>query len=161
MSVSPPPAPLRPPVESRLRTGLKLGVIGLTLGLLGPALFIIPQQQPANRVLKVFSEARAFLLTERFEHEAWPADGELAAGLGEARARRVRFLIAECPRAGAWRLEGAREPDGPAIVFTPAEPGQAFERCLRLVDDWIDDGEPADGDFRFGPDRARLRLSAE
>jgi hypothetical protein len=32
---------------------------------------------------------------------------------------------------------------------------------LRLVDDWIDDGEPADGAFRVGTDRARLRLTAE
>ena len=161
MSASPAPAPLRPPAESRLRVGLKLGVVGLTLGLLLAALFIIPHQRPANHVLKVFSEARAALLTQRFEHAAWPADGELVAGLSETRARRLGVLIAECPLEGAWRLEGTKSPSGPAIVFTPAEPGVAFERCLRLVDEWIDDGEPAAGEFRFGPDRAQLRLSAE
>ncbi len=161
MSASPAPAPLRPPVESRLRAGVKIGVVGLSLGLFVAALFIIPHQRPANRVLKIFAEARAGLMTERFEREAWPADGELTAVLGPDRARRLGVLIAECPLAGTWRLEGTKSPSGPAIVFTPAETGQAYERCLRLVDDWIDDGEPAAGDFVVGPDRTRLRLSAE
>ena len=56
---------------------------------------------------------------------------------------------------------GAKAAGAPAILFTPAEPGQAYERCLRLVDTWIDDGDPAAGDFVVGPDYARLRLSAE
>jgi hypothetical protein len=161
MSVSPAAQPLHPPTETRLRAGLKVGVIGLGLGLLGATLFIIPQQMPANAVLKVFAEARAGLLTERCEREAWPADGELTAVLGPDRARRLGALIAECPLAGTWRLEGTKSPSGPAIEFTPAETGQAYERCLRLVDTWIDDGEPATGDFVVGPAQARLRLSAE
>ena len=82
MSVSPAAKPLHPPAETRLRAGLKVGVIGLGLGLLGATLFIIPDQMPANAVLKVFAEARAGLLTERFEREAWPADAELTVAVG-------------------------------------------------------------------------------
>ena len=159
MSVSPAAQPLHPPTETRLRAGLKVGVIGLGLGLLGATLFIIPQQRPANAVLKVFAEARAGLLTERFEREAWPADAELTAAVGAGRAPRLRALIAECPVAGTWRFTGTK--GAAAIIFTPAEPGQAYERCLRLVDEWIDDGDPAAGDLVVGPDQARLRFSAE
>ena len=161
MSASLAPEPLRPPAESRLRAGLKIGLVGLGLGLLAAGLLIIPQQRPAAAVGKVFAEARAALLTERFEREAWPADAELAAALGDERGRRLRALIAECPLAGAWRFEGAKSPDGPAVVFTPAETGKAYDRCLRLVDAWLDDGDPATGDLILGPGRARLRLSAE
>ncbi len=161
MSVSPAAQPLHPPRETRLRAGLKIGAIGLGLGLLGATLFIVPQQMPANAVLKVFAEARAGLLTERFEREAWPANAELTAVLGPERARRLRVLIAECPIAGTWRFAGVKSAGAGAIIFTPAEPGQAYERCLRLVDTWIDDGDPAAGDFVVGPDSARLRLSAE
>jgi len=161
MSVSPAAKPLHPPTETRLRAGLKIGVIGLGLGLLGASLYIIPQQIPANAVLKVFAEARTGLLTERFEREAWPADAELTAALGPERARRLRVIITECPVAGTWRFAGAKAAGSPVIIFTPAEPGQAYERCLRLVDTWIDDGDPAAGDFVVGPDYARLRLSAE
>jgi hypothetical protein len=161
MSVSLAAKPLHPPTETRLRAGLKIGVIGLGLGLLGASLYIIPQQLPANAVLKVFAEARTGLLTERFEREAWPADAELTAALGPEWARRLRVLITECPLAGTWRFAGAKAGGAPAILFTPAEPGQAYERCLRLVDTWIDDGDPAAGDFVVGPDYARLRLSAE
>jgi hypothetical protein len=159
MSVSPAAKPLHPPTETRLRAGLKIGVIGLGLGLLGASLFIIPQQMPANAVLKVFAEARAGLLTERVEREAWPADAELTAALGPERARRLGVLITACPLAGNWRFAGAK--GAGAIIFTPAEPGLAYERCLRLVDTWIDDGDPAAGDFVVGPEYARLRLSAE
>jgi len=161
VSASPAAQPLHPPLESRLWAGLKVGIIGLGLGLFGATLFMIPQQAPANAVLKVFAEARAGLLTEHFEREAWPADGELAGVLGPERGRRLRGLIAACPLAGTWRFAGPGIAGGPAILFTPAEPGQAYERCLRLVDEWIDDGAPAAGDFRVRPDGARLRLSAE
>ncbi len=163
MSVSPAAKPLHPPAETRLRAGLKVGVIGLGLGLglLGATLFIIPDQMPANAVLKVFAEARAGLLTERFEREAWPADAELTVAVGPERAPRLRALIEACPLAGTWRFAGVKSAGAVAIVFTPAEPGQAYERCLRLVDTWIDDGDPAAGDFVVGPEYARLRLSAE
>ena len=161
MPARPAVQPLRPPAESLLRAGLRAGVLGLGLGLFGAALFIIPQQRPANAVLKVFSEARGALLSERSESRDWPADGELAASLGAARARRIHRLITECPLEGAWRFAGAKATGGPMIVFTPAEPGLAYERCLRLVDAWIDDGDPAAGDFVVAADQARLRLSAE
>lgn len=161
MSASPAAKPLHPPTETRLRAGLKVGVIGLGLGLIGATLRMIPQQAPANAVLKVFAEARTGLLTEHFEREAWPADGDLAGALGPARAPRLRELIAACPLAGAWRFAGVKTAGEPAILFTPAEPGQSYERCLRLVDAWIDDGDPDAGDFRVRPDGARLRLSAE
>jgi hypothetical protein len=89
MSASPAAKPVYPPTETRLRAGLKIGVIGLGLGLLGTSLFIIPQQMSANAVLKVFAEARIGLLTERFEREAWPADAELTVVLGPERAHRM------------------------------------------------------------------------
>jgi hypothetical protein len=154
------PEPIRPPAESRLRAALRFGVIGLGLGLIGSAIFIIPQQRPANGVTKVFSEARAVLLTARVERGVWPPDGELPAMLGEGRAPRLRALLAECPLAGTWRFVGVKT-GGPAIIFTPAETGQPYERCLRLVDTWLDDGDPATGDLVIGPERARLRLSVE
>ncbi len=154
------PEPVRPPAESRRRAGLKVGVLGLGLGLLGASLLIIPQQMPANAVLKVFAEARVVLLTSRVEVGAWPPDGEFPAMLGAGRAPRLRTLLAECPLAGTWRFVGVKT-GGPALVFTPAEPGQPYERCLRLVDTWIDDGDPAAGDLVVGPDRAWLRLSVE
>ena len=154
------PETIRPPAESRLQAGLKVGVIGLGLGLFGAAIFIVPQQRPANAVLKVFAEARAVLLTARVESGVWPPDGEFPAMLGEGRAPRLRRLLAECPLAGSWRFVGVKT-GGPALVFTPAEPGQPYERCLRLVDAWLDDGDPAGGDLVIGPGRAGLRLSAE
>lgn len=155
------PAPLQPPAEGWLSAGAKTGVIGLFLGLLGAGLFVIPHQQPANGVTKVFAEARAVVLTARLERSNWPQDGELAAFTAEGKAPRLRTLLAECPLAGEWRFVSGKAQGGPAIVFTPAETGRAFERCLRVVDSWIDDGEPATGDLTVGPDRARLRLSAE
>jgi hypothetical protein len=72
---------------------------------------------------------------------------------------RLGVLITACPLAGNWRFAGAK--GAGAVIFTPAEPGLAYERCLRLVDTWIDDGDPAAGDFVVGPEYARLRLSAE
>jgi hypothetical protein len=117
-------------------------------------------RSPANGVTKVFSEARAVLLTARVERGVWPPDGEFPAMLGEGRAPRLRALLAECPLAGTWRFVGVKT-GGPAIIFTPAETGQPYERCLRLVDTWLDDGDPATGDLVIGPERARLRLSVE
>lgn len=160
MSERPVSAPLRPPAEGRLRAGLKLGVLGLASGLFGAGLFIIPQQSRANAVNRVFSEARAVVLTARVDRGAWPSDGELSALPVGPRGPRLAKLLAECPLPGGWRFV-ARAAGGPAIIFTPAEPGPAYARCLRLVDGWIDDGDPATGDLVVGPDRARLRLSAE
>jgi hypothetical protein len=100
------------------------------------------------------------LLTSRVERGVWPPDGEFPGMLGEGHAPRLRALIAECPLAGTWRFVGVKT-GGPALVFTPAETGLPYERCLRLVDAWLDDGEPATGDLVVDPDRARLRLSAE
>ena len=154
------PEPIRPPAESRLRAALRFGVVGLALGLIGSALYIIPEQSPANAGTKVFSEGRAVLLTARVERGVWPPDGELASFPVEGRGLRLRTLLTECPLAGTWRFVGVKA-GGPAIVFTPAEPGQPYERALRLVDKWLDDGEPATGDLVIGPDRARLRLSVE
>jgi len=161
MSERPVSEPLRPPAESRLRAGLKVGVLGLALGLFGAGLFIIPQQSRANAVNLVFSEARAVVLTARVDRGAWPPDAELSALPVGARGPRLRTLLAECPLPGGWRFVNGRGAGGPAIVFTPAEPGPAYERCLRLVDAWLDDGDPATGDLVVGSDRARLRLSAE
>ena len=152
---------MQPPAEGRLSAGAKTGVIGLFLGLLGAGLFVIPHQQPANGVTKVFAEARAVVLTARLERSNWPQDGDPSGALDPDRTRRLRTLLAECPLAGEWCFVSGKAQGGPAIVFTPAEPGQAFERCLRVVDSWIDDGELATGDLTAGPDRARLRLSAE
>jgi hypothetical protein len=160
MSASIAPEPIRPPADSHLRAGAKIGLTGLALGLFGAALFIIPDQQPANAVTKVFAEARAIVLTSRLESGGWPADGELPAMLGAGRAPRLRTLIADCPLTGTWRFVGAKT-GGPAIVFTPAATGQPYERCLRLVDKWLDDGDGATGELVIGPDRARLRLTAE
>ena len=154
------PESIHPPAESRLRAALSFGVIGLGLGLIGAAVLIIPQQRPANAVTKVFAEARAILLTSRVERGVWPPDGEFPAMLGEGRAPRLRALLAECPLAGTWRFVGVKA-GGPALIFTPAEAGQRYERCLRLVDTWLDDGDPAAGDLTVGRDRARLRLSVE
>mgnify|MGYP007083874951 CR=1 FL=1 len=112
------PEPIRPPAESRRRAALRFGVIGLGLGLIGSAIFIIPGQRPANAVTKVFAEARAVLLTARVERGVWPPDGELPAMLGEGRAPRLRALLAECPLAGTWRFVGVKT-GGPAIIFTP------------------------------------------
>lgn len=155
------PAPIQPPAEGRSSAGFKMAVIGLFLGLLSAGLLIIPQQRPANGVNKVFAEARAVVLTARLERGAWPPDGDPAGMLDAARTRRLRELLAACPLAGAWRFVGGKAQGGPAIVFTPAEAGQPYERCLRVVDTWLDDGDPAAGDLLVGPDRARLRLSAE
>lgn len=155
------PAPIQPPAEGRLSAGAKAGVVGLFLGLLVAGLLVIPHQRPANAVNKVFAEARAVVLTARLERGDWPPDGELTAFTAGGKAARLRELLAACPLAGSWRFTGGRPRGGPAIVFTPAEPGHAFERCLRVVDAWIDDGDPATGDLVFGADGARLRLSAE
>jgi hypothetical protein len=154
------PQPLfQPPAEGRLSAGAKTGVVGLFLGLLAAGLLIIPQQRPANAVNKVFAEARAIVLTARLERGNWPPDAELAAFTAEGKAPRLA-PAGGCPLPGAWRFVNGKAQGGPAIVFTPAEAGQAFER-LRVVDAWIDDGDPATGDLIVGPDRARLRLSAE
>lgn len=152
---------MQPPAEGRLSAGAKTGVIGLFLGLLIAGLFVIPHQRPANGVTKVFAEARAVVLTARLERSNWPQDGDPADALEPGRTRRLRTLLAECPLPGSWRFVSGKALGGPAIVFTPAERGQTYERSLRVVDSWIDDGDPATGDLIVSPDRARLRLSAE
>jgi hypothetical protein len=50
---------------------------------------------------------------------------------------------------------------GPAVVFTPAEPGRSYERAFGVADGWVDDGQADTGDLLIRADVALLRLSAE
>ena len=73
---------------------------------------------------------------------------------------------AHAPRAalavgGKWVFQAKSPSGGPAVVFTPAEPGRSYERAFGVADGWVDDGHADKGDLLVREDVALLRLSAE
>jgi hypothetical protein len=69
--------------------------------------------------------------------------------------------VAKCQVSGKWVFQAKSPSGGPAVVFTPAEPGRSYERAFEAVDGWVDDGKADQGDLLIREDAALLRLSAE
>ena len=69
--------------------------------------------------------------------------------------------VAKCQVPGKWLFMPKSATGGPAVVFTPAEPGRSYERAFEAVDGWVDDGKADQGDLLIREDAALLRLSAE
>ena len=155
---------LRPPQEPTWFAATKLGLIGAGIGLACALPFIVSDHAAANSVKAPYVRARNILLHYQAEKGVWPKDfdltrpGEQLAGF---KLGALTEALAACELPGKWSFVAKSSEGGPAIVFTPDEPGRSFERTLGVVDGWVDDGEPTSGDMRVRRDSATLRLSAE
>ena len=159
-----PPPIVRPPASSRREASLRFGGLGLLVGLLIASVLIIWDQRPAGALTHTFTCAREALLHQQLLRQAWPAEGALTPGradLVHPRFNAFHAAVARCPVAGVWSFRAKTGEGGPVITFEPAEPGRAFERVMGVVDRWMDDGQPAKGDLRYGPAGASLKLSPE
>jgi hypothetical protein len=155
---------LRAPTGPLWGPAVRFGLIGLTLGLLIAAVFVVIDQLKANSVSPGFVQARIVVLQYQAEKGVWPKDCDLSAPGEQFAGFRLTALsaaLAKCEVPGSWAFSARSAAGFPAIVFTPSAPGRSFERTLRVVDGWIDDGSAATGEMRVGPAAATLRLSAE
>jgi hypothetical protein len=155
---------LRPPATTVRAAAVKFGLVGAGIGLTLALAFIVVDQRKADTAAPVFSSARNIILFYQAEKGSWPADFDLASPGEQFAGFKLQSLteaLAGCEIAGKWSF-AARSAEGrPAIVFTPAETGASHQRTFGLIDERLDDGEPATGDFRVRPDAALLRLTAE
>ncbi len=164
MTAAPSTPVLCPPTGGLGGAVARWGGLGLIVGLLAAGGIVVRDQRAADTVAPVFTAARAALLFQRSATGSWPVDGVLASrrdDLFHARFNVFRVALARCEVAGVWTFRSRGPAGRPVVVFTPAEPGRAFERALAVVDGWVDDGEPGQGDFRVFAERAELSFSAE
>jgi len=155
---------VRGPQEPLWRLVARRGIFGLCLGLLVALVFVVLDHRKANSVSQVGMHARVLLLQYRVEKDAWPADCDLAAPgaqFGGFALEPLATAVAKCQVPGRWAFAARSPTGGPAVVFTPAEPGRSYERAFGVADGWLDDGDPEKGDFLVRPDVALLRLSVE
>ena len=155
---------VRGPQEPLWRLVVRRGIFGLCLGLLVALVFVVLDHRKANSVSQVGMHARVLLLQYRVEKDAWPADCDLAAPgaqFGGFALEPLTTAVAKCQIPGKWAFAPKAETGGPAVVFTPAEPGRSYERVFGVVDGWLDDGLADAGDLLVRERVALLRLSAE
>ena len=158
------PRILRAPFAPLWLSAGRLGLWGLLAGLLVALVFVVLDHRKANSVSAVCMQARIVFLQYQAEKGEWPKDCDLAAPGGQFGGFNLAPLttaVAGCQVSGRWVFQAKSPSGGPAVVFTPAEPGRSFERAFGVVDGWLDDGDAATGDLLVRDDVALLRLSAE
>ncbi len=160
-----PPAPiLRTPLESLWLSAARRAVGGLLIGLVVALVFVVLDHRKANSVSQVYMQARIIFLQYHAEKSAWPMDCDLAAPGGQFGGFNLEPMttsVAKCQVPGKWVFQAKSPTGGPAVVFTPAEPGRAYERSFGVADGWVDDGQADKGDLLVREDVALFRLSAE
>lgn len=155
---------IRVPLEPLWLTAARRGLWGLLLGLAAALVFVVLDHRKANSVSQVCMQARIIFLQYQAEKGAWPAACDLAApgdGFGGFNLEPLATAVAKCQVPGKWAFAPKSETGGPAVVFTPAEPGRSYERAFGVVDGWLDDGKADAGDLVVREGVALLRLSAE
>lgn len=155
---------LRPPFEPLWLSAARRGFWGLLLGLGVALVFVVLDHRKANSVSQVCLQARIVFLQYRAEKGEWPEACDLAAPGGQFGGFNLVPLttaVARCQVPGKWAFAPKAETGGPAVVFTPAEPGRSYERVFGVVDGWLDDGLADAGDLLVRDRVALLRLSAE
>jgi hypothetical protein len=155
---------LRVPLEPLWLSAVRRGFWGLLIGLVVALVFVILDHRKANSVSQVCMQARIIFLQYHAEKGEWPKACDLAAPGGQFGGFNLEPMttaVAKCQVPGKWVFMAKSATGGPAIVFTPAEPGRSYERAFEAVDGWVDDGKPDQGDLLIREDVALIRLSAE
>jgi hypothetical protein len=155
---------IRAPFEPLWLAAARRGFWGLLLGLAVALVFVVLDHRKANSVSQACMQARILFLQYHAEKGEWPAACDLAAPGGQFGGFNLEPLtvaVAKCQVPGKWAFAPRSETGGPAVVFTPAEPGRSYERAFGVVDGWLDDGHAETGDLQVRPGVALLRLSAE
>jgi len=155
---------LRTPLEPLWLSATRRGFWGLIIGLVVALVFVVLDHRKANSVSQVYMQARIIFLQYRAEKGEWPKGCDLAAPGGQFGGFNLQPMITavtNCQISGSWSFAPKSEAGGPAVVFTPAEPGRSYDRAFGVVDGWIDDGQPDSGDLLVREGVAILRLSAE
>ena len=159
------PAPLlRTPLEPLWLSAARRGFWGLLIGLVVALVFVVLDHRKANSVSQVHMQARIIFLQYHAEKGGWPQDCDLAAPGGQFGGFNLEPMttaVARCQIPGKWVFQARSATGGPAVVFTPAEPGRSYERAFGVADGWVDDGQADKGDLLIREDVALLRLSAE
>jgi hypothetical protein len=160
-----PQAPiLRTPLEPLWLSAARRAVWGMLIGLVVALVFVVLDHRKANSVSQVCMQARIIFLQYHAEKGAWPMACDLASPGGQFGGFNLEPMtkaVAKCQVPGKWVFQGKSPTGGPAVVFTPAEPGRAYERAFGFADGWVDDGHADKGDLLVREDVALLRLSAE
>jgi hypothetical protein len=160
-----PKAPiLRTPLEPLWLSAARRGFWGLLIGLVVALVFVVLDHRKANSVSQVCVQARIIFLQYHAEKSAWPMDCDLAAPGGQFGGFNLEPMttaVAKCQVSGKWVFQAKSPSGGPAVVFTPAEPGRSYERAFGVADGWVDDSHADKGDLLVREDVALLRLSAE
>jgi hypothetical protein len=160
-----PKAPiLRTPLEPLWLSAARRAVWGLLIGLVVALVFVVLDHRKANSVSQVCMQARIIFLQYHAEKSAWPMDCDLAAPGGQFGGFNLEPMttaVAKCQVSGKWVFQAKSPSGGPAVVFTPAEPGRSYERAFGVADGWVDDGHADKGSLLVREDVALLRLSAE
>ena len=155
---------LQAPREPLWLSAARRGFWGLLIGLVIAMVFVVLDHRKANSVSQVCMQARIIFLQYHAEKDAWPKACDLAAAGGQFGGFDLEPLttaVAKCQVPGKWFFMPKGETGGPAVVFTPAEPGRSYERAFGVVDGWLDDGRPETGDLLVREGVASLRLSVE
>lgn len=155
---------LRVPLEPLWLAAVRRGFWGLLIGLAVALVFVVLDHRKANSVSQVCMQARIIFLQYHAEKGEWPQGGDLpppAGQFGGFNLEPLTAAVAKCQVPGTWAFAPSAAAGGPAIVFTPAEPGRSYERAFGVVDGWLDDGNAEAGDLLVRPVDALLRLSAE
>jgi len=158
------PGILRTPLEPLWQSAARRAVWGLLIGLLVALVFVVLDHRKANSVSQVYMQARIIFLHYHAEKGAWPKDCDLAAPGGQFTGFNLAPMtaaVAKCQVPGKWVFMAKSATGGPAVVFTPAEPGRSYERAFGVADGWVDDGQAGTGDLLIRADVALLRLSVE
>ena len=160
-----PKAPiLRTPLEPLWLSAARRAVWGLLIGLVVALVFVVLDHLKANSVSQVCMQARIIFLQYHAEKGAWPMACDLAAPGGQFGGFNLEPMtkaVAKCQVPGKWVFMAKSATGGPAVVFTPTEPGRSYERAFGVADGWLDDGHTDKGDLLVREDVALLRLAAE
>jgi len=155
---------LRVPLEPLWASAARRGFWGLLIGLGIALVFIVLDHRKANSVSLVCMQARIIFMQYHAEKGEWPKACDLAAPGGQFGGFNLEPMttaVAKCQIPGKWVFMPQCETGGPAVVFTPAEPGRSYERAFGVAAGWLNDGHVDKGDLLVREGVALLRLSVE